>query len=113
MSEFKITIAKKGLREEAVKKALKDFENFYLIQKVEKIESRADRLSEAENMVQSAAEIVEELKGELEDWVGNLPENLQNGDKADQLNSAIDALDTLHDELENADFSSVEFPGMY
>lgn len=114
MSEFRITIAKKGLREETVRNILKkEFDTFFTIEKIEKIESRSDRLSVAESSVQEAISIVEELADELQNWKDGLPENLQNGEKADQLDSAIDALQSLNDELQNADFGQVEFPGMY
>lgn len=78
-----------------------------------KYSSRADRLSEAESLVDQAKSIVEELKGEIEEWHGNLPENFQNGDKGSALQECISALEEVEQQLESADFSSVEFPGMY
>jgi hypothetical protein len=38
-----------------------------------------------------------ELKEELESWRDNLPENLQNGSKADELNEAIDGIDGVYE----------------
>lgn len=46
------------------------------------------------SLVDDAFGTMEELKGELQDWYDNLPENFQNGDKGDQLTSAIDAMES-------------------
>lgn len=75
--------------------------------------SRAERLSQAHDLVEEAMSEVEDLKGEVEEWKENLPENLQDGDKASQLEEAISNLEQLHSDLEGVDFDSVEFPGMF
>jgi hypothetical protein len=75
--------------------------------------SRADRLDEAAGMVEDAAMIVEELKDELQEWLDGLPENLQSGSKADELNDAISELESIYDSLGSVDTGSVSFPGMY
>lgn len=75
--------------------------------------SRADRLSEAESLVDDAKSIVEELRDELQSWVDGLPENLQSGSKADELNDAISELESIQDQLESVEMTSVSFPGMY
>lgn len=76
--------------------------------------SRADRLSHAEGQVESARETVEELREELQSWRENLPENLQDGTKAQELDEAIDSLGNLADSLdyENFDFE-IDMPGMF
>jgi hypothetical protein len=76
-------------------------------------ETRAQRLGEARDEVESARMIIEELKGEMENWKESIPENLQNGAKADEVQESIDALETLNSELENIDFDSVNFPSMF
>ena len=80
-----------------------------------KYSSRADRLSEAMSKVSDAVSTVEELKGECEEWYNNLPENFQNGEKGEMLQTAISALEDLQSELENASSNgeNVEFPGMF
>lgn len=83
------------------------------VAKVNPATSRDARLGEIADAVSEAASDVECLKDELQEWRDNLPENLQDGTKAGELEEAIDALDTLHDELEAIDFGSVTFPGMY
>lgn len=74
--------------------------------------SRASRLSEAESQVENAKYIVEELRDELQNWLDNLPENLQSSNKADMLNEAISQLEEISNNLDQCDWS-VEFPGMY
>jgi hypothetical protein len=75
--------------------------------------SRADQLSEAESSVDDAKSVVEGLRDELQEWLDGLPENLQSGSKADELNDAISELESIQSALEDIDMSSVSFPGMY
>lgn len=88
-----------------------------LVQRVvrAKYSSRADRLAEAESSLEDAKGIIEELHGELEQWYDGLPENLQGGNKASQLEEAIQALESVADEASQAldTCSGVEFPGMF
>ncbi len=81
--------------------------------KIEFNKSRADRLSDAEALVADAASIVEELRDEMEQWHDSIPENLQSGDKASEVESAKDALENLQSELEEVSFGDVEFPSMF
>jgi len=83
------------------------------VEKIENNKSRADRLDEANGLVQDALSIIEELQNEMQEWYDNMPENLQNSSKADEVQEAADNLQQLHDDLENVDFGSVEFPGMF
>lgn len=76
-------------------------------------ETRTQRLGEARDQVESARSIVEDLKGEMENWKDSIPENLQQGAKADEVQESIDALETLNSDLENIDFDSVNFPSMF
>ena len=75
--------------------------------------SRADRLGEAEAAVEDAKGIVEELKDEINSWYENLPESFKSGDKGEALQECESQLDEIISNLENVDFGSVEFPGMY
>ena len=61
---------------------------------------------------ENAKQVVDDLAGELQDWHDNLPENMQGGYKADQLDEAIGALESLSSDLESIDVSGVEFPSM-
>lgn len=48
---------------------------------------------EVDGLVEDAKSAVEELKDELQEWYDNLPENFQNGEKGEALQSAIDEID--------------------
>lgn len=84
----------------------------HTVEKVKTAESRADRFSEAEGLADQARQIVEELRDEMEAWKDSIPENLQNGDKANEVQEAYDALETLQGDLENLSWD-VSFPGMF
>ncbi|KKN59794.1 hypothetical protein LCGC14_0538850 [marine sediment metagenome] len=77
--------------------------------------SRAKRLSTEMESVESAQMEVERLKDELELWLENMPENLQNSAKAEGLQEAIDQLEEICDHLQEAFDASgnVNFPGMF
>ncbi len=76
-------------------------------------ESRADRFQKAADKVSDAQAEFEILKEELEDWLGNMPENLQSSAKADELQEAIDGLEQVIDNCDSAQSADVTFPGMY
>lgn len=74
--------------------------------------SRAERLATAGSKVKDDAySEVESLKDELQEWLDNLPENLQGSQKADDLQEAIDRLEEILSGLDDIDWD-VEFPGM-
>ena len=87
--------------------------------------SRAERLQKVLDeidwgTVETAQEEVCNLKDELQNWLDNMPENLQNSSKADELQTAIDELEELESDLSSAvdtlqEFSSreVTFPSMF
>lgn len=111
-----VSIARARVRQclaEALKKAMPSD----LVQRVvrKKYSSRADRLAEAEGYMEDATSIITELKEELEAWRDGLPENLQGGDKASQLEDAIGQLEEAEGNVEQAkdNCSGVEFPGMF
>jgi hypothetical protein len=111
MARFTITICGKGIRIETLKRLLEKYNP--MIIKYDDQMSRAERLSEAENLMQQALSIVEELKDEMQNWYDSMPENLQSSDKGSQVEEATHALEELYGCIEQCDFSSVEFPGMY
>jgi hypothetical protein len=85
----------------------------HTIEKSNTAKSRSARLSEAESDFENAKSVVTELKDEMEGWHDSIPENLQSGTKADEVQEAIDALEQIESEMENVDFSSVNFPSMF
>lgn len=85
------------------------------IVKIESGMSRADRLSFAMQDAADALSEVESLREEIEAWKDALPENLQSGSKADELDDCMSQLEATKDSLETAisESESVSFPGMY
>lgn len=77
--------------------------------------SRADRGSEISGTLESAQGDIEMLKEELESWLENMPENLQETPKAEELQEAIDGLESAAQDVENAKdtLDGVQFPGMF
>jgi len=89
--------------------------------------SRRKRLEAAQKLIGDALNIAEEQKGEVEglkdelqEWLDNMPENLQGGEKASALEEAIQGLEEMEGQLDEAIsnlndvmMGSVEFPGMF
>jgi hypothetical protein len=75
--------------------------------------SRADRFQEAIEKIGEGQSEIEEIRDELQNWLDNLPENLQNGMKAEALQSAIDECETAISGCGEAAGASPEFPGMF
>ena len=76
--------------------------------------SRADIFQkEVLDKLSKARDSAEELKSELEQWLENMPENLQGGSKADELQEAIDELENCIGSIEEAEGCEVNFPGMF
>lgn len=115
---IQISINQKGARADTIRQIVeaaikvKYPEASIFVKRKEPAESRADRFSEAQGMAADAKEIGESLRDELQEWRDGLPENLQSGQKADDLDSAISELESFVEALETAENSSVEFPQM-
>lgn len=61
---------------------------------------RKEKYLQREGSVSSVADAFSDLEGlkeELEEWFGNMPESFQNGSKGEQLQSAIDILESLQE----------------
>ena len=82
------------------------------VEKVGRRFSRADDLAEAQEHVETAAEIVGELKNSIESWRDNMPDSLQGGEKYSEVEECASNLETLEDELNGINFD-VDFPGMF
>ena len=83
------------------------------VDRVDPSVTRANRLADAEGERDSAVSMVESLKDEMQEWYDNMPENLKNGSKAEEIQDAINALEEIERSLNDADFSSVSFPGIH
>ena len=114
MPKYKIVIHVDSTRIDMVKKqCLQAFGKDVTAQvaKVD-VQSRADRLTEAGDWVADAKQVVDDLRGEMQDWRDNMPESLQQGSKADEIDEAISQLEEIHSSLDSVDFDNVSFPGM-
>lgn len=115
---IQISINKKGLRAATVHKIVEDAikavypDASVTTTRKEPAESRADRLGEAESGFDDAKSTVEELRDEMQEWYNNMPENFQSGDKGDEVQSTVEALEEIISNMEQVDFSSVDFPSM-
>ena len=76
--------------------------------------SRKERFQEVVKNIDDARGATEELIDELQNWRDSLPENLQDGEKADQLDEAIGNLENVLANLLDAveEGETVEFPRM-
>ena len=99
---YRITLTVPGDRITAVKKRT---EQLYPDCEIE-VENELATQTRAERL-QEAQWIVQELHDELEEWLDNMPENLQSGEKAEELQQCISDLDSIITEMEG-----IEFPSM-
>lgn len=116
MASYKIELTVEAANIKTIEKKLREHFGAAAAKRATKVEyntSRADRLGEAEGMVEEAKGIVEELKDEVQGWFDNLPEQFQSGDKGQELEQCVSELETIYENLDGTDFSSVSFPGMY
>lgn len=116
MPSYKVTLIFEGDRIDIVKKKVANLfgdDAVAYVNKAVSPNSRGDRFSDAEQSLEDCKSEVAQLKEELEEWQGNLPENLQGGTKNDELQEAIDALEELDGELQGISWPDVEFPGMF
>lgn len=119
MATYRITITKPGLQERTVAKLRKLLEKelgkrgTVSVAQIKNPESRAERFAEAQSQVSDAKNEIESLIDELEQWRNNLPENLQQGEKADTIGTAVDELETCREQLAEVESASVDFPSMF
>jgi len=87
----------------------------YGINKIMKHQSRSQRLSEALENIAATKTEVELLRDELQEWLDNMPENLQESMKASELEEAITTLEEIIGECEELEGreGDVMFPSMY
>jgi hypothetical protein len=111
--EYIVTLHVAGSRlKSAQKQAEEAFGEMFLAIEADKpATSRAGRLSEAGDLAERSRLVVEELRDELQSWHDNIPENLQSGLKAAELEEAISSLEDLVSNLENLSFD-IDIPGM-
>lgn len=118
MARWTVTISGKGIRKDAVEKLAKSLQDKYgegalvRVENTSPPEGRAERFSKALDLVSEARYEFEQLRDEMQDWYDSIPENLQQGDKAAQVETAREALEECVEEAENLEGKEVEFPSM-
>lgn len=115
MPKYSMRLVVDGTRLDAMQRMAKTYFGDALVSctKVDLASSRAQRLALIEQVVADCAADVEELKEEMEEWGDSIPESLQGGGKAEEVEQAISDLEELKDNLEGLDFTSVSFPSMF
>lgn len=117
MATVQITISKTGLRTNSVEKLMRRLKDevpgaSVSVATVFVPESRPDRFNMALGKIGDAKSEMESLRDELQEWKDGMPENLQTGSKAEELDEAISNLETLAQALEEAEGIEVSFPSM-
>lgn len=113
-SEYVVTIRVKGSTLPAVeKKAKAAWGDKVRIEHVRRKTSNQDLLDDAQEHVEEAVEIIAELQGDMENRRDNTPENFQGTETYEMVEQAVDALESLRDEVEGvvSSFDNIEFPG--
>ena len=75
--------------------------------------SRRERFDWASGEIQKAKDEIDTLLEELQNWLDNMPENLQSSERAEKLQDAIDELEECSESLQEALDHQPEFPSMY
>lgn len=65
-------------------------------------QQRRKRLEEASDLMNRARDILEEVKDEEQEAYDNLPENFQNGERGEEMQGYIDAIEEAYDGLDTA-----------
>ena len=61
---------------------------------------RRKRLKEAVELIEQSTAVIEEIKDEEQEALENLPENLQESERADNMQECIDSLEEIYEDLE-------------
>ncbi len=75
--------------------------------------SRDMELMRAKDHAEAAAEIVGNLKNDMEEWRDNTPDSLQNTETYSQVEECQSSLESLEWELGNLNFDEIDFPQMF
>lgn len=62
---------------------------------------RRKRLKEAVDLIERATAVIEEIKDEEQEALENLPENLQESERAENMQECVDLLEEIQSDLED------------
>lgn len=75
--------------------------------------SRGQRFAQIQSDISGSKAEMEELRDELQSWLDNMPENLQQSSKAEELEEAISNLEDIINQLDEVENADVSFPSMF
>ena len=75
-------------------------------QRRESIQKISDKLEEVKKQVDELLQGLEDIKSDEQDYLDNIPENLEGSERYTIAEEAIDRLDNAIDELNSTDFES-------
>lgn len=119
MARIVVTVVGKGVRQAGVDKIVQKLKDdlgesvSVSVRKEELPESRSQRYAAAQSLVEEGKSEMETLRDELQERLDNMPENLQGGSKASEIEDAIGQLDEAVEAAEAAADVDVSFPGMF
>lgn len=115
---IQIEVSGKGIRADSINSLIENVikikypQATVIVTRKEPADSRSDRFTDAQGLVDDAHTEFESLRDELQEWRDNMPENLQDGEKANQLDDVISELDDVISSCEEVTDAGVEFPGV-
>lgn len=72
-----------------------------------KFDTIREKISELETLIEDAKNIAESVRDEEQEALDNMPESLQQGERGEAMQEAIEQLDALVDALEDTDYTAV------
>lgn len=68
------------------------------------IASIKDELAKLEELRTAICERIAQVRDDEQEYLGNMPESFQQGDKGEKAEAAVSILEDIHGELESIDF---------
>ena len=72
------------------------------------IKQANEKTTAAAALIEEAKELLEQARDEEQEYLDNMPESFQSGDKGSAAQEAIDALETAISDLDSIDLTDVE-----
>lgn len=118
MAQYQIFVTDRGVKPATIDNIVKDIQKKLPRASVTKKhitrpESRKDRYAACIAVLEDMKTEMEEIRNELQDWYDNLPENFQQGDKGNDIETAINEIDNSINDLDQVIGNEPDFPTMY
>lgn len=69
--------------------------------------ARRKQIEKAATLIEQAKEILQECLDEEQEYFDNMPESIQNGEKGERAQSAVDGMQEIVDDLDGFDFEAI------